>query len=117
MNVNPLLMNLKDIVGCPVVQDLYQGKEPRWLVFTYADERGELYADGVEVYTTATLTLSYYTPVSYNYFADKKKIKKALLDMGFNVEDIYTRVDGNEEGTEYIRHTVFDINITKMEEL
>lgn len=112
MNVNPLILELNMVTGYPVVPDLYEGNEDKWIVFTYADERGELYGDDVELYTTAKLYVSFYCPMSWNYMADKKVIKKKLVELGFQVESISSYIDDSLEGAEKVRRVLFEVNIT-----
>lgn len=116
MNVNPLIMQLKDVTGYPVSPDIYTGKEDKYIVFTYEDERGALFADNEEVETQATIQITLYTPANFNYFADKKKIKKALTSYGFCVQHIQSWLDEAQNGTDYVRHTVFVAFITQTEE-
>lgn len=117
MNVNPMILGLQDVTGYPVAQDIFKGKADKWIVFTYEDERGALFADDKEIIEGAVLQVTLYTPVQYNYFADKKKIKKYLIENGFQVEYIKSWVETKEQvGTEEIRHTLFQININMMNE-
>ena len=39
MNVNGLIMTLQNTVNYPVAPDLYEGKEDKYITFTYEDER------------------------------------------------------------------------------
>lgn len=110
MNVNKELLELKKILNCPVAQDVYDGKENRWIVFTYADERGVYFGDDEEEMTRVYINLSYYTPIAYNYFEDKKNIKKSLMKNGFFIEYIKSWVEDLDIGIEKIRHTVFVIS-------
>lgn len=116
MNINSKLMKLEEVTGFPVAPDLYRGESDKWIVFTYTDERGELYADDSEQYVTVKLYVSFYCPESYNYMADKKKIKKALIDEGFQIESISSYIDNSGiEGTDYIRRVLFEINYTNID--
>lgn len=110
MNANPLLMELKTVMGYPVEPDIYTGRENKYIVFTYEDERSALDGDNEEEYTVATIQVTLYTPATYNYMADKHKLKKALKSLGFNIEYCSSWVEGVENGTDYMRHTVFVVN-------
>lgn len=112
MNVNPLILELNKTTGYPVVPDIYEGKADKYIVFSYADERGELYGDDMELYTTAKLYVSLYCPMSWNYMTDKKIIKKKLVELGFQVETISSYIDDSLEGAEKVRRVLFEINIT-----
>lgn len=120
MNVNSKLMQVGKSVGYPIAPDLYTGSESKYLVFTYADERGAMYADNDENYTVATIQVSFYCPASYNYMNDKAKIKKALKENDFEIESFESWLDNEsydtERGTERIRHSVFTCKITQLTE-
>lgn len=110
MNVNRKIKCLEAVTGYPVRQDIYRGKEDKYIVFTYEDERTALEADNEELAGTAYLQITLYTPADYNYFSDKRKIKKELRDQGFNVESVQSWLEGENHR---IRHTVFTVNITE----
>lgn len=116
MNVNEKIRTLEQVTGYPVRPDVYSGKSDKYITFTYEDERGELYGDDQELATTAYLQISLYTPENFNYFEDKKKIKKQLKSEGFNVESIKSWIEDSLDGTKKTRHTVFIVNITETEE-
>lgn len=113
MNVNKKVMILEAVTGYPVKQDIYRGGEEKYIVFTYEDERTALEADNEEVAGTAYLQVTLFTPESFNYFADKKRIRKALKEQGFNIESVQSWLEGEKRE---IRHTVFTVNITEAED-
>ncbi len=113
MNVNEKIRSLEQVTGYPVMPDVYRGTEDRYIIFTYEDERAALKADNEELADTAWLQVTLFTPENYNYFADKKKIKKALKDQGFIVDSVKSWLEGRNNE---IRHTVFSVNITEAEE-
>lgn len=115
MNVNAKIRTLETETGYPVRPDIYSGDSDKYITFTYEDERGELYADGEELETTAYLQISLYTPENFNYFTDKAKIKAKLKEEGFNVESIRSWLEDSLDGTHKTRHTVFIVNITETE--
>ncbi len=112
MNVNKKIMILETVTGYPVKQDIYKGPEDKFIVFTYEDERTALAADNEELAGTAYLQVALFTPESFNYFADKKIIRKALKEQGFNIESVQSWLEGKNSE---IRHTVFAVNITETE--
>lgn len=109
MNVNEKVRMLEEVTGYPVKQDIYRGPEKKFIVFTYEDERAALIADNKRQAETAYLQVKLFTPESFNYFADKEKIKKALEEQGFNVESVQSWMEGKNNE---IRHTEFTVNIT-----
>lgn len=116
MNVNPIIMKLSNVTGYPVAPDIYRGDSDKWIVFVNTDERGELYGDDSELYTTAKFYISFYCPHSYNYMADRKKIKKALVELGFQIESVSSFVEQKLDGTDFIRRTLYEVNFTAMED-
>lgn len=113
MNVNEKIRTLEEVTGYPVRPDLYTGREDKYITFTYEDERPVLVADNDEEAETAYLQVTLFTPEDFNYFADKKKIKKHLKEQGFNVESIQSWLADAKTGTKQTRHTVFTVNITE----
>lgn len=113
MNVNKTLMGLKDVTGFPVYPDLYEGKEDKYITFTYEDERAALYADDEEIHTEVTVEVNMFTPADYNYFTAKDAVKAYLVANGFQVESIRTWLATEEKGTHRYRHTTFSVNKTE----
>lgn len=110
MNLNPELLALKDIIKCPVKQDVYKGKEQRFAVFTYENEEPELAADNDVVIEKATIQLSYYVPENYNYFSDKAAIKSYLRGLDYYIESIQVFMDEEDlKDTIQLRRLLFYI--------
>lgn len=117
MNLNEKIRTLEVEIGYPVRQDIYEGKEDKYIVFSYEDERGELFGDNEELAETAYLQIALYTPQNYDYFDDKKKIKKELKKLGFQVESIQSWLEETAmQGIERKRHTAFYVNFTEAAE-
>lgn len=117
MNVNPLIMKLKEVTGYPVAPDKYTGTADKWITFTYEDERSALDGDNNWLYEEATIQINLFTPASHDYFEDKKKIKRALIDMDFGIEYMKSWLNNStEKETEYYRQTVFVVHMTREEE-
>ena len=117
MNVNERMMALGQVIGYPVKQDIYEGAEDKYIVFNYEDERGSLFGDDEELMETAYLQVAFYTPENYNYHEDKKRIKKELKTLGFNVESVQSWLEEAAlHGVERVRHTAFYVNITEQVE-
>lgn len=111
INVNKILMGLEDIIKCPVAPDEYTGKERKYIVFSYDDERGSSFGDNEELTTTADISVTMFCPASYNYFSDKKKIKNALMEFGFEIVSINSFLERIKDA-ESLRHLVFDTTYT-----
>ena len=118
MDLNEILINLLGGTGLPVEQDLYKGKEDKYIVFTYEDESPEEHGDNRPIADTAYLQIQLITPNNFNYFNLKKKIRKLLEDADFSVTSIRSFLGDVYVGTEKIRQTVFQVEYTegRMEE-
>ena len=112
MNVNSKLMNLENVTGYPVAPDIYRGSSNKFITFTYANERGALFGDDEEQLTELKLYVNLYVPESFNYMADKHKIKRELKKMGFIVTNISSYIDDTLEGAEYLRRIMFEVEYT-----
>ena len=117
MNLNKLLKDiLKTATGLPVDQDEYDGTSDKYIVFTYINERGEVYADNKPVVDGCYLQIQLITPKSYNYFNKKKLIRDALEENDFTVESIQTFLGDVYTGTEKIRKTIFEVHYAEARE-
>ena len=113
MNVNPILMGLKEATGFPVVPDLYEGAEDKYITFTYEDERAALYGDGEELATEVTVQISLFTPHRFNYFIAKDQIRDYLKAHWFQIESIQSWIAAEKKGASRYRQTVFSANYTQ----
>jgi hypothetical protein len=96
MNLNSELLALSTILNCPVKQDVYKGKENRFVVFTYENEEPELCGDNDVLIEKGSIQLSYYVPESYNYFNDKATIKSYLRGLDYYIESVQTFMDDED---------------------
>ena len=110
MNVNPLIMALKDITKLPVVPDIYEGTSEKWITFTYQDERPVFFGDDEVLDDTAYISVNLFTPKDFNYMAVKETIKTYLETIGIvtNCES-YVYMENQIP----IRQTIFEVTITK----
>lgn len=112
MNINPLMEQVREVMGIPVEQDLYSGREEEFIVFSYADERAAYYGDNDEEEISVEIQVQLITPQSYDYFADKRALKQALKDVGFTIEYIQTWLDDVAAGTSRARRTIYTCHYT-----
>ena len=112
MNINSKMTRVGEIMGYPCVQDLYNGREKKFIVFTYEDERAAYYADNDEAEITVAIQVQLITPQNYNYFADKTKLKNALKEQGFSIDHIQSWLDDVAAGTDNARRTIFSCYYT-----
>lgn len=116
MNLNDVLINGLSTIGYPVEQDLYTGSKSKYITFVYEDERPSLSADDDEEITQVYMSVSFYAPKEYNYFSDKKNIKKKLKELGFLISSIQTWVRDDFVGTDRIRQIIFNCYYAGKEE-
>lgn len=82
MNINPLLIKLKEVTGLSVSPDVYRGSEEEYITFNYADERDILFADDKPIVEKADMQVHLFVLETTNYMDYKKKIKNYLLKIG-----------------------------------
>lgn len=75
MNINPILLKLKEATGLPVAPDLYMGDAKRYLVFNYASEMPSLSGDDSPVADTALIQVHLYLPCGENYMEWKRQFE------------------------------------------
>lgn len=113
MNLNPLFEELQNEIGYPVVQDMYQGEEPVYCVYSYEDERGTLYGDNKPLEDTAYMRIQIYTPKSYNYMELKHQTRDFLEGRGFIITGIKSWLESRLDGkAEKIRCTMIEMEYT-----
>jgi len=113
MNLNELLIALLGKTGLPVEQDLYQGKEDKYIIFVYEDEHSELFADNEVQADTAHMQIQLITPKEFNYFDLKKKIRSLLEKADFSITSIQSFLGDVYQETEKTRQTVFEVEYTE----
>jgi hypothetical protein len=113
MNINPIILELKNETKLPVVPDVYEGKSDKYITFTYQDERPAFFGDNDVLDDVAYISVNLFTPKDYNYMTSKEVIKTYLESVGIvtNCESyVYT------ENQIPIRQTIFEVQITKERE-
>ncbi len=113
MNINGILIELLRETGLPVEQDMYEGKEDKYIIFTYEDEKPEIHGDDYPIADTAYMQIQLITPKNYNYFHMKEKIRDLLEKADFSVTSIRTFLGDVYVGTEKTRQTIFQVEYTK----
>lgn len=113
MNLNPIFTALENELGYPVDQDMYEGKEDIYGVYSYESEHGTLYGDNHVLEDTVNMRIQIYTPKNYNYMELKHKTRDYLEKRGFIITDIRSWLEskiGNE--AQKIRCTVIEMEYT-----
>lgn len=110
MNVNPLILQLKELTGLDVVPDYYEGKADKWITFTYEDERPVQKGDNAVTWDIAYMQVSLFTPKKYNHMTLKETIKTYLESIGV-VTNVTSWMDKDNETI--IRQTTFNCQIEK----
>ncbi len=113
MNVNDIIERLAYVVNCPVSPDVYSGNENRYITYTYEDERPDMHGDNHVLTDTAYIQVNYFVPRTYNYMADKHKIRDYLEQNGFRVTSIRSWMENDITGYPNIRRLLFETNYTE----
>ncbi len=119
MNVNEKLKTLLEgPTGLKVDQDEHDGNDDKYIIFSYADERPETFADNKPDSDTVYLNIQLITPKNFNYMKLKHKIRDLLEDADFIVTSIRSFLGDVYFGTEKTRQTVLEVKYTeqRMEE-
>ena len=113
MTINEKLMALKNVVNCDVAPDEYDGKDNKFITFTYEDERPTSHGNNRPTADTSFLMVQYHTPKQYDYLEDKKTIRNYLEANGFKVNSIQSWLVPALVGTERTRTTTFTVTYTE----
>ena len=108
MNVNPILLKLKEVTGFPVEPDLYTGDAERYIVFNYS-ETPSFCGDDAPVADTALIQVHLYLPYGENYMELKEKIRNFLEQNGFDDIEIQPTVEPDMKYT----HVIFECEYTE----
>lgn len=83
MNVNPLLMSLKQTMDVPVYPDFCTDCTlDRYIAFNYVSEKADRYADNEPVSETTEVHVHYFMR-GYNVQNEKRRLRKELYKLGF----------------------------------
>ena len=113
MNCNSKIIETLSPLGYPVVQDEYEGKSKKYIVFVYTDEVPALWGDDGVLADTTFLQIQFITPKDYNYFSDKHTIRDLLERAGFLVTSTQSFLGDIYNGTDKIRQTIFEVQISE----
>ncbi len=58
MNINSIMLGLEGVTGLEVEEDSYTGDKDEYIVFDYADVRGELFGDNESIIETASMIIN-----------------------------------------------------------
>lgn len=109
MNLNPKFEDFEKEIGIEVEQDEYTGKQNKYFVFQYEDERAALHGDNRPLEDICYIQLRMYTPKKFNYFELKKKTRDYFETSGFYISSIFSYLeDATIDGLK-MRCTVFKL--------
>lgn len=113
MNINAKLIKiLKDATKLPVSQDEYDGKEDKYIIFTYTSEIPKCFADNKPIADTASIQIQLISPKNYNYLSMKDKIRDALEENDFIITSMRSFLGDALMGTDKIRQTIIEAEYT-----
>lgn len=113
MNCNQLIIETLAPTNLPVVQDEYTGKDDKYIVFIYTDEIPALWGDDGVLADTVFIQVQLITPKNYNYFTLKHQIRDLLEGAGFLVTSTQSFLGDRYNGTENVRQTIFEANLSE----
>ena len=106
MDLTEILMRLEEITGIKVYQDICTDEDAEmYITYVYQDERPHLCGNNKVLADKCEIYVNLYTPVHFDYFQIKKKIRDYLESSGFTVS-ISTNIEVYEEMK--VRRTTFD---------
>ena len=117
MNCNSKIIETLSSLGYPVVQDEYVGTAKKYIVFIYTDEVPALWGDDGVLADTTFLQIQLITPKDYNYFSDKHTIRDLLEGAGFLVTSTQSFLGDVYNGTDKIRQTIFEVQISETRQI
>lgn len=93
MNVNPLIEEALEDIGCPTAALTYDGDEDTYIVYTVWSEKPTEYADDEAVMEKTSVTVNIYSGGDLKEL--RKKVRQQLRKAGFSIVD--TREMYNKE--------------------
>lgn len=107
MDLTEILMQLEEITGLPVYLDMCTDEDAEmYIVYVYQDERPTLCGDNKVLADRCDIYVNLYTPIHYDYFKMKRKIRDYLEGCDFVVNSINSRVETYE--AKKVRRTTYD---------
>ena len=84
MNINPIVIAALASLSIPVEPNTYDGIATEYIIFNYADERPEVYANDTDILEETTIQVHYFT--RGNTLKNKKAIRRLLRTAGFTIQ-------------------------------
>lgn len=109
MNINPLLLKLKEITGLSTSPDIDESGDEEYITFNYVDENGVLFADDKPIVEKADMQVHLFVRGVTNYMDYKKKIKNYLLEIGACAISCSCLYENDTKK----RHIVFEFEISE----
>ena len=117
MNCNKKIIDALASTGLPVVQDEYEGTAKKYIVFIYTDEVPALWGDDDVLADTVFIQLQLITPKDFNYFSLKHQVRDLLEQAGFLVTSTQSWLGDIYNGTEKVRQTIFEIQLSETRQI
>lgn len=121
MNINAIMLGLEAVTDLEVEEDSYTGDNHEYIVFNYADVRGEVFGDDVELLETANMIINVSLIKTMNGAAETnyhtiRRAIKAYLQSNDAYDISYSVFTEKLSDQDEIRHLVFECKFTKEEE-
>lgn len=112
MNLNPKFNDFAKEIGVDVEQDEYTGKNEKYFVYQYEDERPVLNGDDKPLQDICYIQLKLYTPKKFDYFDLKKRTRDYFESAGFMIPSIFSYLENVTINGTKMRCTVFKMEYT-----
>lgn len=108
MDLTDILLAMEAVTGISVYQDICTDEDAdNYITYIYQDERPALCGNNKVLADQCDIYVNLYTPVNFDYFELKKKIRDYLEENEFSVQSIGTGIENDTSGKK-IRRTTFD---------
>lgn len=108
MDLTDILMAMEAVTGISVYQDICIDEEAdKYITYIYQDERPVLCGNNKVLADQCDIYVNLYTPLNFDYFETKKKIRDYLEENEFSVRSIGTGIENDTSGKK-VRRTTFD---------
>ena len=104
MTLNSKIVNICKTLNLGASEDVYRGSKDKFVVFNYAGEYKDMFADDDYNVLRINVNVNLYVPLKFNYHQLKSQLRDELENNGFDINNVYTLVEPDTE----LRHIVFD---------
>lgn len=112
MTVNERILSALSPLDCPVLADLYTGRERVYVTFHYTT-CGALFADDAPGCERCLIQVHFFCPYDFDYVGTAKEIKRLLFAGGFTWPEMVNATGDYAEAAKEGRHFVFECELAE----